>query len=192
MAKKVQNDGFRWTPQKRLFVLEYLKDQNGKQAAIRAEYSPRTAEQQASRLLTAVKVREAISVEMEKRNKRVKVDADYVLQKLQDITEMDVFDILTEDMHLRPLGEWPKVWRTSLSGMDIHEIFERSGNGEEGRTLVETIVKKIKWPDKIKTLELMGKHIDVQAFKDRIDHLHNVTLEQLVTGKGLDGAGSDK
>ncbi len=39
------------------FVREYLKDSNGKQAAIRAGYSPKTAESKASQLLRLVKVR---------------------------------------------------------------------------------------------------------------------------------------
>ena len=32
----------------------------------------------------------------------------------------------------------------------------------------ETIVKKIKWPDKLRNLELLGKHIDIQAFKEQM------------------------
>ena len=31
-------------------------------------------------------------------------------------------------------------------------------------------LKKIKWPDKVKNLELIGKHVDVQAFKDKVEH----------------------
>ena len=38
------------TPKQTLFVAEYLVDHNGKQAAIRAGYAPRSAEMQASRL----------------------------------------------------------------------------------------------------------------------------------------------
>jgi hypothetical protein len=31
------------------------------------------------------------------------------------------------------------------------------------------MVKKIRWPDKLKNLELFGKHVDIQAFKDKRD-----------------------
>ena len=31
------------------------------------------------------------------------------------------------------------------------------------------VLRKIKWPDKLKKLELLGKHVDVQAWKDRIE-----------------------
>ena len=30
------------------------------------------------------------------------------------------------------------------------------------------ILKKIKWPDKVKNLELLGRHVAVQAFKDNV------------------------
>ncbi len=32
---------------------------------------------------------------------------------------------------------------------------------------VDGMVKKIRWPDKLKNLELFGKHVDIQAFKDK-------------------------
>ncbi len=33
----------------------------------------------------------------------------------------------------------------------------------------QAIIKKIKWPDKVKNRELIGRHIEVQAFKDKVD-----------------------
>lgn len=49
------------TPKQEAFAREYVIDRNGKQAAIRSGYSPATAEQQASRLLSNVKVRAFIN-----------------------------------------------------------------------------------------------------------------------------------
>ncbi len=48
-------------PKQRAFVVEYLKDRNGAQAAIRAGYSERTARQQASELLTKPDIAAAVS-----------------------------------------------------------------------------------------------------------------------------------
>ena len=47
-------------PRQQRFVEEYLLDLNGTQAAIRAGYSARTANEQAARLLANVSVRSAI------------------------------------------------------------------------------------------------------------------------------------
>lgn len=49
------------TPRQQRFVSEYLIDLNATQAAIRAGYSEKTAAEQASRLLTNVKVQETIA-----------------------------------------------------------------------------------------------------------------------------------
>lgn len=49
------------TPKQQRFVQEYLKDLNGTQAAIRAGYSPRTANEQAARLLAKVSVATLVS-----------------------------------------------------------------------------------------------------------------------------------
>ena len=48
------------TPRQQRFVDEYLIDLNATQAAIRAGYSPKTAQSQSSRLLSNVMVRAAI------------------------------------------------------------------------------------------------------------------------------------
>lgn len=50
-----------------LFVDEYLIDLNATQAAIRAGYSPKTAEQQGSRLLSNVKVKGRVAEKMAER-----------------------------------------------------------------------------------------------------------------------------
>ena len=78
---------------------------------------------------------------------------------------MDLLDILDDDMSIKPLSKWPKVWRQSLSGFDIAEMFE--GAGKE-RDLVG-LMKKIKWPDKVKNLELLGKHVAVSAFREQVE-----------------------
>ena len=143
------------------FIREYLIDLNAKQAAIRAGYSPNTAEQQASRLLSHVKVKAAIDKALAERLERNNIDADYVLQRLVAIDEMDVADLLDNAGNIKPVKEWPKVWRTTISGFDLQELI--SGDAQ-------SIIRKIKWPDKVKNLELLGKHANIHAFKDRVEH----------------------
>ena len=61
------------TPKQELFVMEYVVDLNGKQAAIRAGYSTKTAEVQASRLLSHVKVQAAVRQAQESLVERVEI-----------------------------------------------------------------------------------------------------------------------
>lgn len=141
------------------FCQEYVIDGNGKQAAIRAGYSEKTAEAQASRLLSNVKVKKRISEIQSEISLDLGVDAKYVRRRLMELVELDVGDLLRDDGSLKPIKEWPTEWRKNISGIDISEI----GQGDD----VVGILKRVKWPDKVRGLELLGKHIDVQAFKER-------------------------
>lgn len=76
------------------FVVEYLVDLNATQAAIRAGYSPKTATEQGARLLTNVKVQEAIQKAMQDREQRTVVTADRVVQELWNIVTADANDIV--------------------------------------------------------------------------------------------------
>ncbi len=69
-------------PKHARFVREYLVDLNATQAALRAGYSPRTADAQGSRLLTKVEIARAVELASEKRAQRTEITADRVLQEL--------------------------------------------------------------------------------------------------------------
>lgn len=156
------------TDKQELFCREYLVDLNATQAAIRAGYSENTASEQGARLLVNVKVQNYIKELKQQRNDRNKIDADYVLKRLVEIDQMDILDILSSSGDFLPIKEWPKTWRTTLSGLDISII----GSGDS-----EAIMKKIKWPDKTKNLELLGKHVSVQAFKEKTETTINMADE---------------
>ena len=155
------------------FVDEYLYDLNATQAAIRAGYVERTANKVGPRLLVNVGIQTAIQAAMAKREKRTEINADYVLKRLAEIDQMDCLDILNDNGLVKPISQWPKIWRQFISGLDISDIFE--GTGEE-RELVG-LLKKIKWPDKLKNLELLGKHVSVQAFKEKMELTGDVRVE---------------
>lgn len=155
------------TDKQEMFCREYLIDLNATQAAIRAGYSDNTARKIGSENLTKPDIAQRIIDLKSERNERVEVNADYVLRRLVEIDEMDVLDILKDDGGLKMVHEWPKIWRTTLSGLDI---LTRVTNFDE--KMMENILKKIKWPDKVKNLELLGKHISVMAFKEQASHEH--------------------
>lgn len=151
------------TDKQEMFCREYLVDLNATQAAIRAGYSEKTANEQGARLLANVSVAKRIAELKTVRNEEIGVDAAYVLKRLVEIDQMDVLDILLANGELKPIKDWPKTWRTTLSGMDVTEM---AGD-------VPGLLKKIKWPDKVKNLELLGKHVEVNAFKET--HEVNIT-----------------
>ena len=159
------------------FCLEYIVDLNATQAAIRAGYSENTAYSQGQRLLKHVEVQRVIQKLKSERSESTMVDAEYVLRRLKEIDELDIIDILSDDLSaFRPLKEWPKSWRTSINGLDMKTIIEG------GDQPVEALVQKIKWPDKTKNLELIGKHVNVGAWeKEKETHddtpIGNIKIE---------------
>lgn len=152
-----------------LFCYEYLKDFNARQAAIRSGYSERSATVAGSRNLghpaVAAKLRELMS----DRKARLETSADYVLRRFLEIDRLDVADILDAEGNVLPIEQWTEDWRRSIAAIDIQELKSD-----------RAVVKKIKLPDKLKNLELIGKHIDVSAFRDRLDAVEDGGRELVV------------
>ncbi|MFD1216406.1 terminase small subunit [Microbulbifer celer] len=154
------------TAKQQRFVDEYLIDLNATQAAIRAGYSEKTAAAVGAENLRKPHIAKLVAEAKRSRSERTKIDADYVLGRLVEIDQMDVLDIMADGGSLKPIKDWPKVWRQFIAGMDLAEIWD--GRGEEREII--GVLKKIKWPDKLKNLELLGKHIEVSAFREQVDH----------------------
>lgn len=167
------------TAKQDMFCKEYLIDLNATQAAIRAGYSRKTAGAIGKENLQKPHLAKRIQYLMNNRSERVEVSADYVLDRLASIDKMDVLDILDDDMNILPISKWPKTWRISISGIDITEL---KGDSKEEKTL--SLLKKIKWPDKTKNLELLGRHF--KMFTDKIDFGGHLTVRTI--RKRFDGS----
>jgi len=165
------------TSKQKFFAIEYLKDFNATQAAIRAGYSKKTAYSIGEENLRKPEIKNLIAKKMEERGQRLEVDADSVLKRLVEIDEMDLLDILNDDLSIKPLNEWSDVWRKTVTSLDIVEQISNI-NGE--RELV-SFVKKLKLPDKLKNLDLIGRHVNVQAWKTKFecDIKQNMSLEEI-------------
>ena len=71
------------TPKQARFVEEYLIDLNATQAAIRAGYSKKTANEQGSQLLAKLSVRQAVAEAQAIRSERSAITQDEVIQGLK-------------------------------------------------------------------------------------------------------------
>lgn len=149
------------------FVEEYLIDLNATQAAIRAGYSHKTANEQGSRLLTNVSIQQAISIAMAERSKRTGINQDRIVMELARMAFVKISDVANSDGSIKENA-------TDDDLACIESIKYKRSDMDMGTT----IEREIKLTSKIKALELLGKHIGM--WNDKIDV--NVALPVVISG----------
>lgn len=153
--------------QRQRFVDEYLIDLNGTQAAIRAGYSVKTAQEQASRLLSNVMVQEAISKKMAERSKRTGVNQDRVVLELAKIAFVRMTDVVDSNGRIR--GDASDDDLSCIESIKYKESDNEFGGSVE---------REVKIASKMKALELLGKHLGM--WNDKLDV--NVTAPIVISG----------
>lgn len=149
----------------KVFCQEYIVDLNPRTAAKRAGFQKWRTE--GPKLLEAPAVKEEIQRLMDERAERVAHTADDVLRRLLNIDRMDIADIIGDDGSFKPVKEWPLIWRTTISAFEVTEL--------KSSTDVAGFLKKVKLPDKLKVVELIGRHINVSAFRENVQMSANLS-----------------
>lgn len=161
------------TAKQQRFVDEYLKDLNATQAAIRAGYSKKTADQQASRLLTNVKIRAYLAERQDDRSKRTEITQDMVLKELAKIGFSDIRKVVrwgtTEIVAgVDDEGEATIEVHHGLSLVGADDIDDATAAAiseiSEGRDGL-----KVKLHDKKSALVDIGRHLGMFAAPGHID-----------------------
>lgn len=172
LSKQRSRDRMTLTPKAEMFCLEYLKDLNGTRAAIRAGYSPRSAKVQASRMLTKVNVSDRIKELCDQRYKALAVEAKDILKELLLIAKSDIGEVWDEEGRLIDIKKIPDATRRAIKGVEVTEEF--SGHGKDRELIGFT--KKVKFWDKVKALELLGKHLRLFADDLPMDRSVEITI----------------
>lgn len=154
------------TPKQQRFVEEYLIDLNGKQAAIRTGYSPKTAEVQASRLLSKANVAAAVQRGMEARSRRALVTADEVVLELKKLGFANMLDYIRVDNEGEAYIDLSSVDRDKAAAIqEVTSEVYTDGRGDNARDVKRT---KFKLTDKRAALVDLGRHLGL--FKDKMEH----------------------
>jgi len=141
------------------FVRAYLLDLNAVAAYRRAGYKAtgHSAEVAAARLLKNVEVAKAIETAMAERAARTNIDADRIVRELGKIAFFDVRKALNDDGSMKPISELDDDMAAALASFDIVEL-----GGEQGG-----VIRKVRLADKLRALELIGKHLGM--FRERVE-----------------------
>ncbi|WP_438435419.1 terminase small subunit [Gorillibacterium sp. sgz500922] len=162
------------TEKQQKFAEEYLIDLNATQAAIRAGYSSKSAEQQGSTLLRNPKVRAHIDERMAVLARRTGVNQERIMRELARIAFLDPTQLVDMDSAtLRP--EATADDRAAIASVKVKEM---SGD-------VEMTEREVKFADKLKALELLGKRFGM--FTDNVN-LAGAVAVQIIDDIGDGGA----
>jgi phage terminase small subunit len=123
------------TTKQDIFCQEYLIDLNGTQAAIRAGYSEKTANEQSSQLLAKLNIRARIEELQKARAEKLEIDATWVLQRLKSISD--------RCMQAEPVMIWSPADKSMVHAKDADDnnIYQFDSSGAN------------------KATEMIGKHI---------------------------------
>lgn len=141
------------SPKQRRFIAEYLKDQNGTQAAIRAGYSKKTAQEQSSDLLSKPIIRAAVDTELAKIQDKAGVTQERILIALLNIAELDPRKLFNKDGTIKDVHDIPEDVAATIVSIESDD--------KEGS------VRKLRFCDKVRALELLGKHL--KMFTDKTE-----------------------
>ena len=165
------------TKKQKTFIDEYLIDLNATQAAIRAGYSPDSARQSGSDNMNNPYIRAHIDKAMAERSKRTGVNADRVIQELAKMAFMNAVDVInTEDATLKD-GALPED-TAAIQSVKVKSIPTKDGEGVE---------REIKMADKIKALELLGKHLGMFTDKVNLEVQTSDKLDDILSQMGGEG-----
>lgn len=162
------------TKKQKCFIEEYLIDLNATQAAIRAGYSPDTANEQGSRMLANVSIRACIDKAMAERSKRTGVNADRVVEELAKIAFVNPADVIDTEKAMVKEDAAPED-TAAIQSIKVKTF------GEDG------LEREIKMADKLKALELLGKHLGMYQSNVNVQVESSPKLDDIMKQLGGEG-----
>lgn len=174
MAKKKPAKKQGLSPKQQRFVQEYLVDLNGTQAAIRAGYSHKTANEQAARLLANVSVGKAVTEGKAKAADDSRVSAQRVIKELIRLSFFDSRKLFKDDGSLKQPNEWDDDTAAVISGVEVLEQYEGSG---EDRKFIGYLKKFRLWSKTDALKEL------VKRMEDRISRALGLSDDEIDKAK---------
>jgi phage terminase small subunit len=165
------------TDKQRRFILEYIKDRNGTQAAIRAGYSKQGADVAAIRLLGNARISAEIEEVVGEVYKDLKLDGKTILNRVNDISDFDPAEMFDKNRNHLDIPDLPIRARKCIASYDFVTLYE--GDGEQKHAF--GVLRKIRFADRLKASELLGKHL--KLWTDVVQHGLDDDARKLLAGK---------
>ena len=146
------------TAKQQRFCDEYLISGNATDAAIKAGYKRSDyTDTNANKLLENTRIKETIEKAMAERSKRTGISQDRVIQELARIAFVNPIDVInTENGSVSDSASDDDL--ACIQSVKVKTMSSDKGWSEE---------REVKLNDKMKALELLGKHLGM--FKDKVE-----------------------
>lgn len=143
------------------FLAEYLNCFNATEAYSKTYgKSRKNSGKVAHILLKNPLIKAAIEKQSKKMTDEAEIDAAWIIKRLKAIADSDVRELVDESGAIKDVSKFSEKSSIALSSIEVYE--EKIKGFKIGET------KKIKFWDKVKALELLGKH--VKMFTDKLEH----------------------
>ena len=179
------------TAKQQRFCDEYLIDLNATQAAIRAGYSVKTAMEQGYQLLRKTSVQNYIEERKADRVKRTEITQDNVLKELAIIAFSNAADYASviEKQAMIDIDGVPIPLKDADGNPVMYRTVEPvlTDNLTEDQKKALSVIKKgrdgfeVKPYDKVRALELLGKHLGMWTDKVEVTEKAKNPFEELTT-----------
>lgn len=159
------------TAKQRRFCEEYVIDLNGTQAATRAGFSEKTANEQAVRILANVSVKKYIAKLQGKLRKQTNLSAQDVIEELQKVGFSNIQDFIEEENTIKDISKIKRPKAAAVSAIETSESTSKDGT--------VTVNTKFKLYNKVDALEKIGRHLGIFE-KDNAQKKQDVVIKQNV------------
>lgn len=156
MAKSKYTNKSKLSPKQLRFCQEYVIDNNGTKAAIRAGYSQSTAKEQASRMLTKVNIKKLVKKLKNGIANNNNITAEMVRDELAKCGFSNLQDYITDENSILDLSKIPRDQAAALQAIKVTETITIVDKKPVTRR--ET---SFKLSDKIAALEKLGRHLGI-------------------------------
>lgn len=154
---------------------------NKTQAAIGAGCPPRSASVTASKWLRNAKVQTEIKRLKAKASQKFEISAEKVLKGLGRIAFLDVRKAFNKDGSLRPIHELDDDTAGAIAGFEHEKLFEHFAKGQAKQV---GTTSKVKFSDRIRALELLGKWKEMKLFADTVEvKMNDEIVQRLLAGR---------
>jgi phage terminase small subunit len=154
------------------FCEEYLIDLNATQAATRAGYSQKTANEQAARLLVNVSIQDYLSKAKTRLANKLQISQEMVLEGYRRLAFYDARKFYDENGNIKNVPDLDEETAFALSGMEVIE--------EKKFDVVTGYIKKIKMSDRKGALDSICKVLGFNA-PDKIESDFTINWHEQLT-----------